>query len=103
MTPKARKRLFRFIGLPLLILLILIGIAITILFTQQERIVHIEVTDLNEKFPGRLEIGGSDISIFQHFPFISIGLKNVKFYPNKTDTARAIYEAERLYVGFSLP
>ena len=103
MTPKARKRLFRFLGLPLLILLILIGIAVTLLFTQQERIVHMAVRDLNKKLPGRLEIAGSDISVFQHFPYISIGLKNIKFYPNKTDSARAIYEAERLYVGFSLP
>ena len=102
MTPKARKRLFRFIGLPLLILLILIGIAITLLVTQQERLVHMGVKDLNEKFAGRLEIEGSDISVFQHFPYISIGLKNIKFFANKTDTARPIYQAERLYVGFGL-
>src|SRR5579863_7831023 len=103
MTPKARKRLIRLIGLPPLILLILIVIAITILFTQQERIVHLAVKDLNEKIPGRLEIQGSEISVFQHFPFISIGLQNVKFFPNKADSAKAIYEAERVYAGFSLP
>jgi uncharacterized protein involved in outer membrane biogenesis len=103
MTPKARKRLLRLIGLPPLILLILIGIAITLLFTQQERIVHLAVKDLNEKLPGRLEIQGSEISVFQHFPYISIGLQNVKFFPNKTDSAKAIFEAERLYTGFSLP
>jgi hypothetical protein len=103
MTPKARKRLFRLIGLPPLILLILIGLAIALLFTQQERIVRIAVNDLNKKIPGRLEVNGSDISVFQHFPYISIGLKNVKFFPDKADTAKAIYEAERLYAGFSLP
>jgi uncharacterized protein involved in outer membrane biogenesis len=103
MTPKARKRLLRLIGLPPLILLILIGIAITLLFTQQERIVHLAVKDLNEKLPGRLEVQGSEISIFQHFPYISIGLQNVKFFPNKSDSAKAIFEAERLYAGFSLP
>jgi len=103
MTPKARKRLFRLIGLPLIILLILIGIAITILFTQQERIVRYVVKDLNEKLPGRLEVGGSEISVFQHFPYISIGLQNVKFFPNKADSARPIFDAERCYAGFSLP
>src|SRR5580658_9376062 len=103
MTPKARKRLFRLIGLPLLILLILIGIAITLLFTQQERIVHLAIKDLNEKLPGRLEVQSSEISVFQHFPYISIGLQNVKLFPNKSDSAKAIYEAERLYAGFSLP
>ncbi|HET6255302.1 MAG TPA: AsmA-like C-terminal region-containing protein [Puia sp.] len=103
MTPKARKRLIRLIGLPFLILLILTGIAITLLFTQQQRLVHFAVNDLNQKIPGRLQVEGSEISVFQHFPYISIGLRNVKFYPDKTDSARAIYEAERLYVGFSLP
>ncbi len=103
MTPRVRNRLIRFIGLPLLILLILIGIAIALLFTQQERIVHFAVNDLNKKFPGRLEVSGSEISVFQHFPYISIGLKNVKFFPDKADTSKAICEAERLYAGFSLP
>jgi uncharacterized protein involved in outer membrane biogenesis len=103
MTPKARKRLIRLILLPVIILLILIGIAVTLLFTQQERLVHLAVKDLNEKLPGRLQIEGSEISVFQHFPYISIGLQNVKFFPNKSDSAKAIYEAERIYVGFSLP
>src|SRR5580692_215156 len=102
MTPKARRRLFRLIGLPILTLLILICIAIGILFTQQQRLVRLAVGDLNTKFPGRLEVNGSEISVFQHFPYISIGLQNVKFFPNKADSAKAIYEAERVYTGFSL-
>jgi AsmA-like C-terminal region len=102
MTPKARKRLIRFLVLPPLILLILIGIAVGILFTQQQRIVHMAVDDLNGKIPGRLVVGSSDISLFQHFPYISIGLQNIKFFPYKTDSAKAIYEAERLFAGFSL-
>src|SRR6185312_1901824 len=53
--------------------------------------------------PGELAVGGSDISIFQNFPYISIGLNHVQFYPNKQPGARPLYEAERLYVGFSLP
>jgi uncharacterized protein involved in outer membrane biogenesis len=103
MTPKARRRLFRLIGLPLLTLLILIGIAITLLFTQQERLVHLAVKDLNERLPGRLDVKSSEISVFQHFPYISIGLQNVKFFPDKSDSAKAIFEAERIYTGFSLP
>jgi uncharacterized protein involved in outer membrane biogenesis len=102
MTPKARKRLFRLILLPILTLLILICIAIGLLFTQQQRLVRFAIDDLNTKFPGRLSVNGSEISVFQHFPYISIGLQNVKFFPDKADTAKAIYEAERLYIGFSL-
>ena len=102
MTPKARKRLIRFLVLPPLILLILIGIAVGILFSQQQRLVRMAVDGLNGKIPGRLAVGSSDISLFQHFPYISIGLQNIKFFPDKTDSAKAIYEAERLYAGFSL-
>jgi hypothetical protein len=102
MTPKARKRLFRFLALPLLTLLIIIGIAVGILATQQQRLVRMGVDRLNQMLPGRLAVGSSTISLFQHFPYISIGLQNVKFYPDKTDTAKAIYEAERLFAGFSL-
>jgi uncharacterized protein involved in cysteine biosynthesis len=51
MTPKARKRLFRLIGLPILTLLILICIAIGLLFTQQQRLVRLAVSDLNTKIP----------------------------------------------------
>jgi len=47
MTRKTRKRLFRFLLLPILILVILVGIAATILFTQQERLVKLAVKDLN--------------------------------------------------------
>src|SRR5579859_103834 len=103
MTPKTRKRLFRFILVPILTLLVLVVIAITILFSQQERLVGMAVTEINKKLPGELVVGGSELSVFQNFPYISIGLKNVKFLPGKAATDKPIYEAERMYVGFSLP
>ena len=103
MTPKIRKRLFRFLLLPILILIVLVGIAVGILISQQQRLVHLAVNELNKKLPGELVVGGSDISIFQNFPYISIGLTDVKLLPDKVLTDKPIYEAERMYVGFSLP
>jgi|GEM_PF-130006 len=103
MTPKTRKRLLRLILIPILSLLLLIGVAVAILYSQQQRLVRIAVDQLNKQLPGELTVGGSNITIFQNWPYISIGLQDVKFYPDKQATGRPIYAAERMFVGFSLP
>jgi uncharacterized protein involved in outer membrane biogenesis len=102
MSPKTRKRILRWTLIPFSILLILVGIAVGILFTQQERLVHMAVTELNKKVPGELVVGGSDLSLVQNFPYISIGLKNVKLLPTKIAGVTPIYEAERMFIGFSI-
>jgi hypothetical protein len=103
MTRKTRKRLLRFILLPIAILVIFVVVAVGILFSQQQRLVGLAVKELNHQLPGELVVGGSDISVFQTFPYISIGLNKVQFYPGKQRKARPLYEAERMFVGFSLP
>jgi len=103
MMPKTRKRLFRFILIPVLSLVLLIGIAVAILYSQQQRLVGIAVDRLNKELQGELTVGGSDITIFQNWPYISIGLKDVRFYADKNISNKPIYAAERMFVGFSLP
>src|ERR1700742_2130844 len=102
MTPKTRKRILRWTLIPIFILILLAGIAVAILATQQERLVRMAVTELNKQLPGELAVGGSDLSLFQNFPFISIGLKNVRLLPAKTTGGKPGYEADRMFVGFSL-
>jgi len=82
---------------------VIVGIAVAILFSQQQRLVGLAVDQLNKKLPGELTIGGSNITIFQNWPYISIGLQNVKFYGSKNTSDKPIYAAERMFVGFSLP
>ncbi len=103
MSPNTRKRLLRVILWPIIVLVLLAGIALAILESEHQRLAELAVKELNKRFPGELTIGGSDISLFQNFPYVSIGLNQVKFYPNKQAGARPIFEAGRLYVGFSLP
>jgi uncharacterized protein involved in outer membrane biogenesis len=103
MKRKTRKILVRFLLLPVLILLILVGIAVAILYSQQERLVGMAVNELNKQLPGKLVIGGSDISVYQNFPYVSIGLKDIQFYESKSGAGKPIYQAERMYIGFSLP
>src|ERR1700761_5259915 len=99
MLHKTRKRLLRWILLPIAALLILIVIAVGILYGQRQRIVALAVKDLNQQIPGELIVGGSDISIFQNFPYISIGLNNVRLYADKSRTGKPIYQAGRMFVG----
>src|SRR6201996_2096880 len=103
MTPKTRKRLLRLIFIPVIVLVLLVGVALALLYSQQQRLVGLAVSELNKKFPGQLAVGGSEISLFQNLPYISIALNKVQFYPNKLPGTAPIYEAERLYIGFSLP
>ncbi len=103
MTRKTRKRLVRFLLLPVIGLLLLVIIAVAILYSQQERLVKFAVGELNKQIPGELVIEGSDISAFQNFPYISIGLKNVHLYSDKLKTGKPLFEAERIFAGFSLP
>src|SRR5262245_31532202 len=102
MRRKIRRVLFRFILLPIVILIILVVAAVAILYQQQQRLVGLAVKELNKQLPGKLTVEGSEISAFQNFPYISIGLKNVKFYPTKLASDKPIYEAERMFTGFSL-
>lgn len=103
MTGKMRKRIFRIVLIPIAILIILAGIAIGVLYSQQQRLINLAIKELNKQLPGELVIEGSTISPFQNFPYISIGLTNVRFFATKQQTGRPMYQLEKLYVGFSLP
>lgn len=103
MKHRTRKILLRFILLPVISLILLTGIAITLLYSQQQRLVELAVKELNKKLPGKLAIAGSELSVFQNLPYISIRLRQVQFYDSKLATAKPICEVEHLYVGFSLP
>ena len=102
MKPKARKRLIRFILLLPLSLALLLIVGSTILYFQQQRLVTLAINELNKQLPGELVVGSSNISALENFPYVSIRVNNVKFYDGKQKTGKPIYEAERMYIGFSL-
>src|ERR1700712_2733297 len=103
MIHRTRKILLRFILFPLGCLILLIGIAVAILYSQQQRLVALAVKELNKQLPGRLAIAGSEVSVFQNFPYISIRLQQVQFYDSKLPTGEPVVEVAHFYVGFSLP
>jgi uncharacterized protein involved in outer membrane biogenesis len=102
MKSKTRKRLVRFLLIPVIVLVVLIGVAFTILLTQQQRLVKLAIKEFNKKLPGTISIDGSNIS-FENFPYISIRLNNVQFYATKSIKEKPLFKAEKLFAGFSLP
>ncbi|MVT11744.1 AsmA family protein [Chitinophaga tropicalis] len=103
MTGKTRRRIWRILLIPIISLIVLAIVAIGILYSQQERLISLVIKELNKQLPGELEVGGSTISPFENFPYISIGLENIRFYATKQKTGKPMTEIERLFVGFSLP
>jgi uncharacterized protein involved in outer membrane biogenesis len=103
MKSKTRKRLVRFLLIPVISLVLLLAVAFTILFTQQQRLVKLAVKELNKKLPGTISVQGSNISLFENFPYISVRLNNVSFYATKSTSTKPLFSAEKLFAGFSLP
>ena len=103
MKSKTRKRLVRFLLIPFISLVVLLAVAFTILFTQQERLVKLAIKELNKKLPGTISVAGSNISLFQNFPYISIRLNNVRLHATKNTADKPLFSAEKLFAGFSLP
>src|SRR3954462_14487745 len=102
MKSKTRKRLVRFILIPILVILLLLGTAFVMLTTQQTRLVKIALKELNKKLPGVISIEKSEISFLDNWPYISIRLSNVRFYASKRTTDKPLFAAERVFAGFSL-
>jgi hypothetical protein len=102
MKSKTRKRLVRFILIPILVILLLLGTAFVMLTTQQTRLVKIALKELNKKLPGAISIEKSEISFLDNWPYISIRLSNVRFYASKRTTDKPLFAAERVFAGFSL-
>jgi hypothetical protein len=84
------------------LLLVLVATAFVIVKTQQQRLVNIAVTELNKQVNGELVVEESKISLFKHFPHVSVVLHNTSLYADKTKTGKPILLIERLYAGLSL-
>ncbi|CAL1518023.1 AsmA-like C-terminal region-containing protein [Chitinophaga sp. MM2321] len=100
---KVGKKITRVVLISAGVLVLLIAIAGSILYSQQQRLTQLAVKELNKQFAGELVIGSSSISPFSNFPYVSIALHQVQFFANKKMDGRPLYEVERLYAGFSLP
>lgn len=96
-----RRKWIIILALILLPFLILIGGVIGI-YKNQRTITQSAISMINEQFLGELVIEDSYISPFANFPYISIDLREVRFFEDKAKNKKPLYEAEDLYLGFNI-
>ncbi len=79
-----------------------IGIATAWLYYNEDKIYALILDELNDNQQGYTEVGHIDVSPFQNFPYISIGIHDLRFYGDKEKSESPIYEIADVYAGFQL-
>lgn len=92
------KSIFWLFGIVTFLFLLVIGI----LYWKKDEIKEYIVEELNEGQGGELVIEDVNISPFRAFPYISIDVTNVTFYPDKRRFGDPLYHFEDIYVGFDI-
>ena len=84
-------------------LFILVGLSATAwMYFNHDKIYASAIDELNGTHVGMLKIGEVDISPFENFPYISVGLHQIDFYADKSADAPRILHVEDAYVGFDI-
>lgn len=100
------KRAFRIIKISVLILgalFILTGLVATgWMYYNHDKIYTAAISEVNETHTGLLKIEDVDISPFENFPYISIGLHKIDLFEDKSETAVRIAHVDDAYVGFDI-
>ena len=98
-----RDKILIKVFLVLVAVLAVIGITgITTAYIKQDKLVENVITDLNNNFAASIELGGSHISPFKNFPYISVDLEHLMIYEGKSDTSELILSVADAYIGFDL-
>lgn len=95
------KKVIIFASFLLVLVAILFASLIAILYSKQDKIVQKLLAEYNETIPGRVAIKGTAIAPFQNFPYISIDIKELELFENKTETKPFIHINDT-YLGFDI-
>jgi hypothetical protein len=93
-----KKLIFTLCILPFAVL----ALTAILLAFQQEAITQKALVAANRQFVGKLTVENSRVSVLSNFPYISIDLRGVAFFENKSKDTKPFYEAAHLYLGFDL-
>ena len=80
----------------------LLFIGFILIYSNQNRIIQAQLSSLNQNFEGKVEVGPSNLALFQNFPYVSLRVNAVKIYESKQDQANHILNVDHIYVGFGL-
>jgi uncharacterized protein involved in outer membrane biogenesis len=97
------KKLFLFFSLIAFLFIGLVGSAVYIVSSQQDKIVQEVLTHFNQDFKGSLTLKGSHIELFSNFPYISVDLEELSIYEYKETTPQnRILFVQDANIGFDL-
>lgn len=82
-------------------LLLVFSALVALIYTKENQIIRQALSNYNETIPGEISLQKTTIALFQNFPYISIDLKGLALYENKTDTQPIIKIADA-YLGFDV-
>jgi len=97
---KSVKKWIKYLSIFFGVFLLLLVLAVNLAYQKQGTLVQKAVAELNEGFKGEFSLGGSHISLFENFPYVSIDLEDVEVFENKADSTEAIVHIEDVYIGF---
>ncbi|MEM8566765.1 MAG: AsmA-like C-terminal region-containing protein, partial [Bacteroidota bacterium] len=99
MNPSIKKA-FKIFGISLGVIILIFSVATGIAYLKQGQIVQSLVKSINTGFDGRLAIGGSHISPFENFPYISIDFEDIEVFESKGNKGQQLLYVHDAYVGF---
>ena len=98
-----KKKWFKVIVLTFSIPVLLLVLAVGYVYWKQESIVQELLQTVNKDMPGEIAIRKSHIALFHKFPYVSIDLRDVKLYSDKSkQEEKEVVHLEDLYIGFNL-
>jgi len=86
----------------ILVPVLLVGGLILYIQSNHSDIIKEEITKLNEDHKGLINIGDSELSLWENFPDISIKIYDVQIFETKQDNASVIMDVKDMYIGFNL-
>ena len=96
------KKLLKIFGVLVILILVFIGGLSIWVYYNQDTIMSRLTKMANENFNGELHVDKVAVAPFVNFPYISIDLKNVRYYDNKDRQGRPVYHLSDVYVGFDI-
>jgi hypothetical protein len=98
-----KKKIIKIVFISLFVIpILLIGIVVTILYTNQKKIVKSLIEQVNLDFNGRVQIEDSHIEPFTNFPYISIDLESLRIFETKDSLLKPIVDVKDIYIGFDI-
>ncbi|WP_033316676.1 AsmA-like C-terminal region-containing protein [Pontibacter roseus] len=79
-----------------------ISISVGLVYTYQDKIVGLFVTEANKHIKTKVEVAKISLSLFEKFPQVAVALDQVKVIEGVEGSEESLAQAEKLYFTFSL-